>query len=94
MQFGAVVTYRNSFVVVVGRNSERVFKYDAEHDVWEKLPVSLSKATYGVTAVLITSEMIPACNITKHSFLRYTSSVSVTRDMFFLWEFHQLRQTP
>ena len=66
MLFGTAVPYRNTFVVVGGRKSERVFKYKAEHDVWERLPVSLSKPSYGVTAVLITSEMIPTCNMTLH----------------------------
>ena len=64
--FAAAVRYGNTFVVVGGRKSERVFEYKAERDVWERLPVSLSRQKYGATAVLITSEMIPTCNVTHH----------------------------
>ena len=68
----AAVPHHNTFLLIGGRVEgtfsddymDEVFEYKAAHDVWERLPGGLSSPRYGVTAIVISSEMIPSCNTT------------------------------
>ena len=74
LKYGTAVLHHNTFILVGGREAkcigalcainDSVLEYNAAHDNWEKLPVTLGSPRYGVTAMFVPSEKLPSCNVT------------------------------
>ena len=64
LYYMASVPFRNSFLVVGGYSStegfsSRIYMYNGEDGTWTKQPISLQKARYQHTAILVSSDTFP-----------------------------------